>query len=207
MVSGCALPLLAQLLAEFHDRYPGVGIVLTEGGSDVLVESLRGGKLDVALIGSAGRARTGVEVTVIADEVLVATVGRDDPLAKRTTITISGLRDQPLICLPPGTGVRAALDAACAKAGFEPRVILEASALPMVAQLAGMGLGVAIVPTSTALSYRPALHVLAIGRPRIRSRLELAWSSDRATNPAAEVLRQHARTFMGRLATSREPAA
>ena len=29
MVSGCALPVLAELLAGFHDGYPGVGITLT----------------------------------------------------------------------------------------------------------------------------------------------------------------------------------
>jgi DNA-binding transcriptional LysR family regulator len=37
--------------------------------------------------------------------------------------------------------VRAALDAACAAAGFTPRIVFEASALPMVVELAGRGLG------------------------------------------------------------------
>jgi DNA-binding transcriptional LysR family regulator len=34
MVSGCALPILAELLAGFHDRYPGVAITLVEDNSD-----------------------------------------------------------------------------------------------------------------------------------------------------------------------------
>jgi DNA-binding transcriptional LysR family regulator len=59
MVSGCALPALAELLADFHGSYPGVAIALTEDGSDRLVELLRDGKLDLALIGAAGPATEG----------------------------------------------------------------------------------------------------------------------------------------------------
>src|SRR5258707_9418876 len=77
--------------------------------------------------------------------------------------------------LPQGTGVRAALDAACANAGFKPRVVLEASALPMVARLGGMGLGVAIMPASTPRSGDFGVRGLEIRRPQVRSRLELAW--------------------------------
>jgi DNA-binding transcriptional LysR family regulator len=192
MVSGCALPALAELLAEFHRRYPGVGIALTEGGSDRLVELLRDAQIDLALIGAAGAATQGVETTVILDDALVAAVSREDTLAARHAITIDDLRDHPLVSLPPGTGVRAALDAACASAGFAPRIVLEASALPMVALLASLGLGVAILPASAAAG---TLHVLPISDPQARSRLELAWNPAPAASPAARALIEHTRAF------------
>jgi DNA-binding transcriptional LysR family regulator len=211
MVSGCALPVLAELLAEFHDRYPGVAITLTEGGSDRLAELLGAGRLELALVGTAGDGTPGsapvAESAVVADEALVAAVSTNDPLASGPTITIDDLRGQPLVCLPRGTGVRAALDAACTGAGFEPQIALEASALPMVAHLASLGLGIAIMPASTAQAPRPALHILQIGRPRIRSRLELAWNPATATSPAARALIEHTRTFVLRLAANGEPAA
>jgi DNA-binding transcriptional LysR family regulator len=197
MVSGCALPILAELLAEFHGRYPGVSIALTEGGSDQMVSSLLDGRLDLALIGSAGAETPGIDVAVVVDEALVAAVSRDDPLASHRTIAVADLCEQPLVCLPRGTGVRTALDAACARAGFEPRIVFEVSALPMAAELAVLGLGLAILPTSTARAHQPALHVLQLGRPPVRSRLELAWSPAEATNPAARVLIEHARGFLG----------
>jgi DNA-binding transcriptional LysR family regulator len=197
MVSGCALPVLAELLAEFHGRYPGVAIALTEGGSNQMVGSLLDGRLDLALIGSAGAETPGIDVAVVVDEALVAAVSRDDPLASHRTIAVADLREHPLVCLPRGTGVRTALDAACAIAGFEPRIVFEVSALPMAAELAGLGLGLAILPTSTARAHQPALHVLQLGRPPVRSRLELAWSPAEATNPAARVLIEHAQNFLG----------
>jgi len=53
MVSGCALPSLAELLADFHGRYPGVTIALAEDGSDRLVEQLLDGTLDLAEVKKA----------------------------------------------------------------------------------------------------------------------------------------------------------
>jgi DNA-binding transcriptional LysR family regulator len=207
MVSGCALPVLAELLAGFHGRYPNLGIALVEAGSDQLVEGVLDGDLDLALIGSAGRATPGIETVVVVDEALVAVVDGGHPLAARRTIAIDGLRDQPLVCLPRGTGVRAALDAACAAAGFEPRIVFEASALPMVVQLARLGLGMAIVPTSIAEAQDPGLNILRIGRPQIRSRLELAWHSEASSKPATRALIDHTRAFAKGLESSRSPAA
>jgi DNA-binding transcriptional LysR family regulator len=199
--------LLPELLAEFHDLYPGVSIALTEDASDRLIEWLREGRLDLALIGSAGGVTPGIEAAVVADEALVAAVSADKPFAAGKTITLDDLRDQPLVSLPQGTGVRAALDAACASAGFRPRIVLEASALPMVARLAGMGLGVAILPASTPQSDDLGLRVLEIRRPQIRSRLELAWNPAAAASPAVRVLIEHTRAFVRRLAENRDPAA
>jgi DNA-binding transcriptional LysR family regulator len=188
MVSGCALPLLAELLAGFHALYPGITIALTEGNSDRLVDLLAQGQLDLALIGTATDPPPGIDTAVIADEELVAIAAPSHPLAASGTITVSALRDVPLVSLPRGTGVRTALDAACAQAGFTPRIAFEASALPMVAHLAAQGLGLAIVPASTA----ETTQTLRITSPQVRSRLELAWTSAPPVSPAARVLAQHA---------------
>ena len=191
MVSGCALPILAELLAGFHDRYPGVAITLVEDNSDRLVERLRDGQLDLALIGWAGQTPPDIETVVIVEEELVAAAAPGHPLADAGPIALGALRDVPLVCLPRGTGVRAALDAACAEAGFTPRVVFEASALPMVVQLATRGLGLAIVPAS--IPNGPM--ILPITDPPIRSRLELAWNPAPSANPAARALIEQARTL------------
>ncbi|SRR6266568_9008006 len=197
MVSGCALPVMAELLAGFHRRYPGVAITLTEDNSDRLVARLRDGQLDLALIGSAGsgvEALPGVAAAVIVEEELVVAVEPGHELAGSGTITVGALRDLPLVSLPRGTGVRAALDAACAEAGFTPRVVFEASALPMVVHMAARGLGLAVVPASVSA---PGVNALRITGPPIRSRLELAWNCAPSANPAARVLIEHAQALVG----------
>ena len=191
MVSGCALPVLAELLAGFHDRHPGVAIALVEDNSDRLVERLVDGRLDLALIGWAGETPADIDTVVLADEELVAAVAPGHPLAAAGAITIRQLRDLPLVSLPRGTGVRAALDAACAAAGFTPRIVFEASALPMVVELAGRGLGLAVVPAS--IPNGPG--ILRLTEPQLRSRLELAWRCAPAANPAARALIEQARAL------------
>jgi DNA-binding transcriptional LysR family regulator len=197
MVSGCALPVLAELLAGFHDRHPGVAIALVEDNSDRLVERLRDGRLDLAVIGWAEQTPADIDSVVLVDEELVAAVAPGHPLAGAGagagtgTITIRQLRDLPLVSLPRGTGVRAALDAACAAAGFTPRIVFEASALPMVVELAGRGLGLAVVPAS--IPNGPG--ILRITDPQLRSRLELAWRCAPSANPAARALIEQARAL------------
>ena len=193
MVSGCALPVLAELLAGFHDRHPGVAIALVEDNSDRLVERLRDGRLDLALIGWAEQTPADIDSVVLVDEELVAVAAPGHPLAGAGAgaITIRQLRDLPLVSLPRGTGVRAALDAACAAAGFTPRIVFEASALPMVVELAGRGLGLAVVPAS--IPNGPG--ILRLTDPQLRSRLELAWPSAPAANPAARALIEQARAL------------
>ena len=193
MVSGCALPVVAELLAGFHKRYPGVAISLTEDNSDRLAELLGDGRLDLALIGVAGEPAPGIDSVVLLDEELVAAIPPGHPLAGNPTVTVKALRDVPLVSLPRGTGVRAALDAACAAAGFEPRIVFEASALPMVVTMAAQGLGLAVVPQSTA--QMPNAPVIVPIAPETRSRLELAWPETPSANPAARVLIQQARAL------------
>src|SRR5437763_1074523 len=77
MVSGCALPVLAEFLASFHQQYPGVAIALTEDNSDRLLEMLRDDRLDLALIGSAGEPEhQGISTTVLIHEELARAQAR-----------------------------------------------------------------------------------------------------------------------------------
>jgi DNA-binding transcriptional LysR family regulator len=194
MVSGCALPVLAELLSGFRKQYPGVAISLTEDTSDRLAGMLGDGRLDLALIGAAGTTETpGLSTAVLVDEELVAAVAPGHPLAAQEAVTVPALRDEPLVSLPRGTGVRAALDAACAAAGFEPRIVFEASALAMVVTMAAQGLGLAVVPESAAAM--PNAPVIVPVRPATRSRLELAWPERPSANPAARVLIEQARAL------------
>ena len=198
MVTGCTVTPLFDALASFHRRHPRIEITLTEDNSDRLVEMLSDGRLDLALIGSAGEDHgQKANTVVLIDEELVAAVAPGHPLADAGPVTVSALRDVPLVSLPRGTGVRAALDAACAAAGFEPRIVFEASALPMVVQLAAQGLGLGMVPASVANAPRAgnAPVIVPIAHPPVRSRLELAWPPEPSANPAARVLIEQARAL------------
>lgn len=206
MVVACSSLDLATLLANFHREHPAVEIALSEANTDVLVERLRAGQLDLAFVGLGTGTPPGIELQLVADEPLVAAVARDDVLAARKTITLDAIRDRPLMSLPRGTGLRSCLDEACARCGFEPNIALEASSLGILSELASRGLGVAILPESVATA-NPDLHVIAVTRPAMRGRLALAWRTDGPISPAARALIGRARSDLATPVAHRQPAA
>jgi DNA-binding transcriptional LysR family regulator len=193
MITGCSSLELADVLAAFHQDHPGVEIALSEDNSDRLLAGLQSGQLDLAFVGLATAPPSGIETQIVVDEALVAAVRPDDPLADSPASALDGLRERAMISLPRGTGLRAALDAACAAARFQPRIAFEASDLRIVAQLAIRGLGVAMLPESVAQAHADVLRAVAITDPEPRGRLELAWRADGPTNPAARALISRAR--------------
>lgn len=185
---------LPGLLAGFRAAHPGVDITLSEDTSDRLLRGLLDGRCDLAFAGLAGDPPAGVGTQTVIDTELVAAVAPGDALAGRSSLRLRTLEGRPLIVLPHGTGMRAAIDAGCAAAGFRPRVAFEAGNPEVLARLAEQGLGVAVLPAALAAS-RPGLHALALTRPALRSRLVLAWREAPAS-PAARALIRHARAFL-----------
>jgi DNA-binding transcriptional LysR family regulator len=175
---------MASLLADFHDRHPDVEITLTEGESAQLLDNVRTGHLDAAIIAVGPDEPDGVALRTITDEAIDAAVAPTHPLAATKSVPLATLRDHSLITMPRGTGIRSHLETACAAQGFTPRVAFEASTPQLLAQLAARGLGVAVLPTSIAHS-RPDLHPLTITDPPLHGRLALAWRSPGPLNPAA----------------------
>ncbi|MCQ4041209.1 LysR family transcriptional regulator [Streptantibioticus rubrisoli] len=197
VVASSAALDLPDLLAGFHQRHPDVEITLCEANSDRLVESLLAGRLDIAFIGLGSTTPQGVETQVVADELLVAAVSHDHDLAARRAIPVTGLRDLPLISLPPGTGLRSRLDEACTAAGFQPRIAFEASDPQVLAQLAARGLGVAVLPNSLATARAAHLHAIRITHPELHGRLALSWRTTGPISPAARALIRHTRAMLG----------
>ncbi|MGW2302688.1 LysR family transcriptional regulator [Streptomyces sp. NPDC001809] len=184
---------IAAFLADFHQDHPAVEVALTEDTTERMQAALLAGELDIALLGTASDVPPpGTAFRMVLDVPLVAVVAPGDPLLDRadgTGLPLAALRDRPLICLPRGTGVRAALERGCAQAGFRPRVTFEAAAPHVLARLAARGLGVAVLPAGEdGAPPGDGLRALRIVEPGIRGRLALAWQAAGPASPAARAL-------------------
>lgn len=174
---------LAESLGEFHRAHPAIEIALTEQHNEQLLRALSDGHLDAAVVGVHGQPLPPqIRTLVIAAEPLVLAVQHGHRLSRRKAITLDQLRDQPMITLIHGSGLRTVLDNACRDAGFTPQIIAETSELGSLVELAAEGLGVAVLPRSAIGDAD--LAVLEISRPRLRRRTALAWNQA-STPPAA----------------------
>ena len=196
MLSGCNSADVPRLLADFHHRHPAVDISLTESASSDLLAGLHARTIDLAIVAVGPHDPEGIATQTIVDEAVVAVVHSDDPLATRSSITLARLCEHDLISLPRGTGIRALLDNACAALGLMPRIVFEASDLQMQADLASRGLGIALVPTSTAGANEKTLHALTITRPSLRGRVALAWLANGQPTAAGRALIRTARAAL-----------
>lgn len=177
MITGCTVTPLFDALASFHRRYPRIEIALAEENSDVLIENVRAGSCDIALVGSAGGPPEGLRSLTILSEGLVAAVPPDHLLAEQESVALRRLSAYPLICLPVGTGIRTVLDQACAAAGMRPAVALQATAPAAVADLAVRGLGVAILSASMAADH-DGLRAVPIENVEVPALLALVWRKE-----------------------------
>jgi len=191
MVIGCTITPLFDALAAFHRAHPGVEISLLEDNSDRLVDGVRDGTIDLALIGTATATHDGLDALTIISERLVAAVPAGHPLAKQRRVTLRDLGAYPIVCMPPGTGLRTVLDQACAAQGVKLVVALQASAADAIADLGARGLAVAILSESMAARYRDRLTALTIDDIETPALLALIWKS--TYSPAVRELLVHSR--------------
>ncbi|SEL18544.1 LysR family transcriptional regulator [Nonomuraea pusilla] len=189
---------LLDLLAAFRRRHPRVRLTLRTGDPEGLASEVASGALDLALIGVAAarlpagpagqRLRAGLASRTVSAEPLVVAVAPGHPLAAASETTVAALRGEPLLTLTHGSGLRAALIAACSEAGFLPDVHTETDDLTLLADLAARGFGAALMPRSAAERSRPPLAVVPLAGPALLRTTALVWPRDRVTAPARAFL-------------------
>src|SRR4051812_21153440 len=135
---------LPQALATFHAEHPGIRIGLRQGSTADVVELVRRGAAEIAVIGMPAREAPGLESELVSEELLCVICAPDDPLAAAGTASFEDLRGRGLILAEPGSQLREVVTAACAAAGFSPVPLFEVSDPWSVRFLTAAGLGLSV---------------------------------------------------------------
>ncbi|MCC3769713.1 LysR family transcriptional regulator [Streptomyces sp. UNOC14_S4] len=181
--------LVPDVLHAYHARYPGIELVVDEGGSQDLVRTLAAGGLDLALIitplavGAPALATT----EVLREDLVVVTAPSSPPPTRRRTIRVTELADRPMVMFRRGYDLREITTAACRAAGFEPSFTVEGGEMDAVLGFVRAGLGLAVVPGMVAA--RSGLRVTPFEGTRMRRTIAVAHRKDVAPPRAARELR------------------
>ncbi len=89
---------LPQALAEFHAEHPGVRIGLRQGSTPEVVELVRAGAADLAVIGTPALDVPGLKATVVAEERLLVMCPPGDSLATPARGGRGPARSRPDAC-------------------------------------------------------------------------------------------------------------
>jgi len=140
-----AVGILPRAIARWIERHPAIGIRMREyTHRSLLEEGVRSGVGDIAL-GPVPEGWHG-PVERLGFEELVVLLPASDPLAGEKTAPLSALADRNWILFQPGHGLTEVVDAACRRAGFQPRVAVRTTQVEAATRLAAAGLGPAMVP-------------------------------------------------------------
>jgi DNA-binding transcriptional LysR family regulator len=173
--SGDALgrEVVPRALASLLRGEPTLSVRLVEGPGSRLIEALRGGEIDIALVvqGDAGAPVPGITI----EPLLVSPVDVLFPARERvpdTAIDVNRLRRRRIVTLQPGSGFRRHVEEAFLRAGLPFRPSVEVGNLSLVRRFVAAGLGIAPVP---AVAFGPGASDRGTSRRRLRGVPELSY--------------------------------
>jgi DNA-binding transcriptional LysR family regulator len=140
--TGPSSTVVPVLLCEFQRDNPAVSVSLSISDTQSVVERVAERELELGVVGAARRHRGVVFEPFFRDEVVLA-VPPDHAFANRT-VSLEQLREQPLIVMQEGAGVRQVIEDELRRAGvrlrdLEPRLELGLQESVKAAVLAGYG--------------------------------------------------------------------
>lgn len=180
--------LVPELLRAYREQAPTARFSLVQGSLQDIVDRLGSGELDLALLAPVvedGR----LETVVLDRQPIHLSVPAGHRLARRRSVRVAELADEPFVLLEHGYGLRRITDDLCAAAGFTPKVAFEGQESDTVRGLVGAGLGVALLPRfepgSPAGVAEVPLH------PPVHRTIGLAWRAGEPLSPAVQAFRDH----------------
>lgn len=194
--SGDALgrEILPRALSSLLKEAPNLSVRFVEGPGPRLLQALRAGEIDVALVvapESGARVEGLAFETLLESEVEVFYPPGSGPRRKR--VTIDSLAGERLVTLQSGSGFRRTIERLFEEAGarFEPAV--EVGNLSLVRRFVAAGAGVAAVP---AVAFREGAPGPRVDRRRLSGVAPIAYvSAFRAEAPIPEPARRFLQKF------------
>jgi LysR family hydrogen peroxide-inducible transcriptional activator len=139
---------LPPMLAAFSRKCPQAQVTVVEEITPLLLEKLRAGSMDVAVVALPlqGRAHE-FESFPLMTEKLYAVLPKEHGMAGRRSIPLGELEGEPFLLLRDGHCFRETAVAACKRARVSPNIVFESGQFSSILSMVSAGLGVSIVPT------------------------------------------------------------
>ena len=145
-----AIPVLTQYgittrIAQFKEAYPEIHFTLEEKEGSQILPALRANHYDLGFVRDNYLDQQLFTCVQIHAERLLVMVSSRHPLASRQSLSLKELSGENFILFDKGTIVHDIAQAACRKAGFEPRVFYASIHLESIFGLVASNIGIAMM--------------------------------------------------------------
>jgi len=191
------LDKLPARMASFMRSYPGVTVVLRECDSGHVVRSVRDGSAHIGVYSSYVKA-TGLQASPYFQNRLVLVAAAGHPVAKKGSVRFEDTLKYDYIGLGDGdtfNALIAHMQTIMRKLSAPMRIRIRAGSLAACCRLAEAGIGIAILPATTARLFAEVLDIVTVDlRDAWASiRTDVACRDENALPPAARKLFDHLR--------------
>ncbi|HKF24171.1 MAG TPA: LysR substrate-binding domain-containing protein [Candidatus Angelobacter sp.] len=144
---------LPPRIALFSRKYPHATITVMEDVTVRLMDRLRGGLVDLAIMALPARGHD-LECYPLRTERLFAILPKGHPLSRKRSVKMKELRSEPFLLLRDDHCFRDTAIEVCKQARIVPQVVFESGQFSSILGMVAAGLGISIVP-EMALEKRP----------------------------------------------------
>ena len=182
--------LLPHVVPKVHARYPNLQLLLVEEKTEVLLDQLRAGTLDAAVLARPVRDEQLQEQFLFAEDFVLAVPAGHHLAGSIGPVPPSVLADEQVLLLEEGHCLRDQALAVCRLAGASERSGFRATSLETMRQMVAAGVGVTLLPqlaVEPPVASSPDICILPFADPVPRRELAMYW---RRTNPYRDFLPQ-----------------
>jgi LysR family hydrogen peroxide-inducible transcriptional activator len=155
---------LPAQINSFCGKYPQASITVFEDVTARLLDRLRGGVVDLAILALPTRGHD-LECFPLRTERLFAILPKNHRLARKLNVSLKELRNESFLLLRDDHCFRETAIEICKRARLIPRVVFESGQFSSILAMVGAGLGVSIVP-EMALERRPDCSFVLVADER-----------------------------------------
>jgi LysR family hydrogen peroxide-inducible transcriptional activator len=190
--------LLPQLVKTMIERVPQMPLILQENFTVRLLELLRHGELDAAVM-ALPFSDNGLMVQALYDEPFVVALPKHHPWAGRADITARNLKSETMLLLGAGHCFRDQVLEVCPEmsrfstAGDGIARTFEGSSLETIRHMVASGIGITVLPQASVPDMHAKdgmLRYVPFAKPIPSRRVVIAWRKSFTRRAAIEAVRQ-----------------
>ena len=174
--------LLPHVVPQLRERFPQLELQLVEEKSDILLQRLREGRLDAALLALPLHDEQ-LHAQFLFEEPFVFAAPAQHPLAQGDALSSDALTDETLLLLEDGHCLRdQALDV-CRLSGAQEKAGFRATSLETLRQMVAAGAGVTLLPALAVhapVAQPRNIRVVPFRDPPPSRRIALVWRKSSA---------------------------
>jgi len=133
-----------KILAAFREKFPRVGVTITTGNTDAVIESLFSYEADIGVLGELPPSRE-FEAIALNSTPISAFVARGHALAGRSSLGFTDLVNLPIVMREVGSKTRKKFEEAARARGFAFTPAIVATGREAVREIVASGVGVGFV--------------------------------------------------------------